>query len=389
MFAAFLFCSEQFTYLSFAAMTEVPTICWATIAAIIGVKWVNHKGAILSGLLFSLALHLKFTAILLLPVLVVTVCVHQKWKVALTHLLQFGAAAIVTFTLVVFVSPKWDLSQMIGSHASANVITWKEGFTATVFHRGYLFSNPGLLLGGFAGILLLARSRNESLTFAATFLGCAVMFAALQRPWWRYYIVHWDIPLAMLAAMSTNVIVLHALQIDSKSPQLTTPFPFELSRSTTALLAATICSLWFGFGVPIMLSQFALLEGTQVVKEDPICVEMRRGMGKYKWCVSLSHEYPFFGGVAIPPELIIISKKRALTTELKTGEQVLWVGKNYDPDLLLLTKARQITNSSLRGWITNQFTLSEQSPSLELWIANKWKSHEVPSTEQRMKEFGL
>lgn len=202
----FLLTADEFNYMAFSGMTELPVIAWATIATLIcavASRMNNCSVLIASAIIYAAALHIKLTTLILMPCIVAS-CFLISIRRGISNLAIFGLSCAAANVILLAISPSFNLRQIWSTHADASCTLAIVG-TDYVFKWVYLLQNPALLLASGAGMWCLLKNKSWSiLLLPATFLTSIVCFTLLQKPWWKFYLIYFDLPLAVFAGFGLD-----------------------------------------------------------------------------------------------------------------------------------------------------------------------------------------
>lgn len=388
----FLLSSDQFTYLMFSAMVEIPAISLATIAAVWAASSARANKIpplVLAGAAFAAALHIKLTALIVLPAAIVIILMSSESKRRALDLCCWSVGVVAMFGLLMWISPQFSFENLLALHFAAREIMSK---TAPTFHMSFLLLHPALLFAAVLGILSARRRRTPTTVFALTLLASASLVAAFQRPWWRFYMVHLDVPLSILAGVGAGDLFSRALEaVQLLKVRRVAPARESLSSNSvnfSATAASSILALWLAFTIPTTLYQLSIVSEAPRASKDAICQGIRKYATSESRCFTFANYYAFAGGVLMPPELVVLPKKRFVATDL-SNEQVLAIVKRHNPDLLLLRKNYELTNNLWLAWVTNNFKPTQHNDQFELWVADRRHPHALDPVDPRLSRFQL
>lgn len=231
---AFFWCWSGMPLLSVSAMLEVPAFGLAMIAAALSprdrTEWRGWRFCCV-GILLAIAVQIKLTAALVFPALAMKVSwvwweeMHSQRKAEsadarrlsrhwwLGPLVGIGAFGIV-FALIVWWSPYWNWSLLLGNHLSAADTRQAEEHR---FSPISLLESPGTVVGAVLGVVALWRQRRSSeAIFPVALFGTVFLVHLNFHPWWSYYTVHLAAPLAILGGWGVGELLHHA-QMDLES----------------------------------------------------------------------------------------------------------------------------------------------------------------------------
>jgi hypothetical protein len=250
----------------------------------------------------------------------------------------------------------------------------------------HFWQNPALLIASATGVFYLWRRKAvTTLAVPIAILASAATFAWLQRPWWKWYLLQFEIPLAILSAHGVEYL----LQRRARGPSLTDRAEClaGLRRSTLAL----VLSAWCGFALPAYLKSVGglynrhLLEDKEVVRTAILYRDATRA----EWCYSLHNELVFASGLLLPPEDVVLSIKRSLVTGV-SSKTIATKIRDADLPMLMLRKDNELKSDAWLSWVTNRYEYISQGATTELWINRKLRKADPngavrASTDARLK----
>ena len=378
--------------LTYAAMIELPACAWAVVAGavIAGRRETSKAWHLLSGLIMACAVHIKFTALVFLPGIVLAILVNDIPLRAKIRSVVFWITGFVSaFGFLALVAPSFSIDQLFGSHLAALHKVSNDPNATARFHLGLLLPNPALWLGGLIGMAWLACQKDwPHLALIVGFLLGAVIFAAICQPYWEYYTVQFWIPLTALTLI--------ALRHWARTTALTAVYGMGvagLPKSGRVLgwivsSGAAVVALWCGFAAPQMVKELKGIASSRIVTEDPMITELRRLTGRTRWMFTLDLPYAFHAGILVPPELIVLSQKRILATGID-GVAIRRILERYVPGLLLLQKRGELQNGDWRQWLDGRYVLVAQNEKEELWQLSTLHPTPLKCKEDRIRIFGL
>jgi hypothetical protein len=236
------------------------------------------------------------------------------------------------------------------------------------------------------------------LLFSLALLIAASLMAIFHKPWWKFYLVHFHIPMALMAGLGTAWLLRRSFQhIDlnqifgfasnasgkaSLRPKLRHPAPIA------ALASAGIVSLWCGFTLPSFFKDLSLVYQPPKASDSELCRVMKTYSDRARWVFTISGAYAFHGGVIIPPELVVVSQKRVWSNQI-SDKEMFAIARKYDPEVLLLEKRDQLRTEMWLDWIKENYLPVAQDELKELWIHQRLEPQRIESQDHRLASFEL
>ena len=200
-------------FLSFAAIYL--SICGEAAASLRSWKYLG------SGLVYALACHTKFTALLYLPAILISfifskvICDpsgNRSWtrqrmiKIAIAFL-YWAAGFGFMFGAITLMSPSWNINLLWGSHARASISTEVDA-PAYAFSIVELIGNWEAFSLGILGFAVLFGRGDWLLLSVSTISVCVPLAIHLNhKPWWSWYTLHFAPGLILLALFGVNRII--------------------------------------------------------------------------------------------------------------------------------------------------------------------------------------
>lgn len=396
----FLLAGEGMPNWSVAAMLELPAISWAMVAAALAatppgevVRW----RLVSAGALLALACHIKFTALLVLPALLTMVWAQTGRRHFVSAVTWAALAFVATFSLLVRLSPSFDLEQLVAPHLpadSALVAAERAQFRP---QWEWVLGDPAPLMAAlFAPALPDFKRCRAGRVFTFVLLGSAVGVALYYRPWWRYYLIHLQVPIAMLAAVGVTWLSRQLGEIwRARSPACCPPAsgqptnPANCPPVPAALMgAAAVLALWCGFALPRLMAALEEMNSYPTEQSSPLVSMLRRHQDRIRWCYTELRDVAFHGGVLIPPELIVLSRKRFWRGELDETRLWNWV-RLYAPEAIVISEMSRERHPAWAAWLKEGYVLCVREHGQECWLASSLNPDPLRDTEDRLERFGL
>ena len=256
----------------------------------------------LAGVVFGLALQIKFIALIILPLVLCEFARQlpggKPWprlREFLRRLAVWTAGAALAFATVLALCPDASTAMLWSPHLSAATrATFAPG--GPRLHATLRQDADVLALVG-AGLLLgLVRRRLDYLPPLFLFLVAYVGHSWL-RPFWGYYYLHLALPLAWLTALATGDLVAWTATAQRTGALLAR---FVL---TAALLANVLAHL------PERLEKSRAGLRGDVLGAPPAVLQILRDHAG-AWAFADPPALAFQAGVPVPPEAAVLSQKR-------------------------------------------------------------------------------
>lgn len=396
----FLLAGEGMPNWSVAAMLELPAISWAMVAAALAatppgelVRW----RLVSAGALLALACQVKFTALVVLPAALVMIWVQTPTRQLGSALVWAALGFVVAFSLVVHLSPSFDLEQLVMPHApaaSALIAAEQAQFRP---QWEWVLGDPAPLMAALFARAHPAFQRCEpARVFTLVLFGTAVGIALGYRPWWRYYLIHLQVPVAMLGAVGVTWLSrrLHDIWRTSlavRNHQVSgVPSPALHCHPAPGVIMGTaaVLALWCGFALPRMMSAMEQLSSYPTAQSSQLVPVLRRYHDHIRWCYTDLRDVAFHGGVLIPPELIVVSRKRFWHGDLDERRLWNWV-RLYAPEAIIVSEAYRERHPACAAWLEQGYVLCANEHGQECWLARPLNPLPLRHTEGRLEHFGL
>ena len=396
----FLLAGEGMANWSVAAMCELPAMSWSVAAAAMAalppgsrVRWRLAT----AGVLLAAASHVKLTALLVLPALLVMVWAQGGWRRYAPALVwgAFGFAG--TFGLLVLLSPSFDVEQLLASHVRATAALntserlgfrphweWFAGDPAPIAAALFAFAHPAV------------KQRRPPMLFALTLLVTVIGIAVLYRPWWRYYLIHLQVPLAMLGAVGVTWLSRQVKAGLLERPSANSlPFgdcsshPTARFHTPVAVMgSAAVLALWCSFALPRLVSNLAEMDAYPTAQASPLVQAIRLYRERIRWCYTELRDVAFHAGVACPPELIVVSRKRFWSESLDERRLLNFV-RLYAPEAILVSETFRERQPVWETWLRQDYVLCAKEHGNECWLARSLNPVPLPGVETRLERFNL
>lgn len=396
----FLLAGEGMPNWSVAAMLELPAISWAMLSAALAatppgvvVRW----RMVSAGALLALACHIKFTALVLLPALLLMVWVQIGARQFGLALVWASLAFVTVFSLLVLLSPSFDLEQLVVPHAPA-VSAIGTAERAQFYPQWvWILGDPAPLLAAvFAMTHSVFKRCKSALVFTLVLFCTAVVIALGYRPWWPYYLIHLQAPIAMLGAVGVTWLSQQLHDIFQMRPEARNllvsrwPTPAKNWPPIPRVIGgmAAVLALWSGFALPRTMSAMEQLNNYPTAQSSQLVAMLRCYHDRIRWCYTELRDIAFHGGVLIPPELIVLSHKRFWHGDLDERRLWNWV-RLYAPEAIIVTETYREQHPICAERLEQDYVLCVKESGKECWLARSLNPVPLRRIETRLERFNL
>lgn len=226
--AGLLLIASPFTLtLSTSTMLEVPAFSFGMISTLFIFFWAktNHNGWLFfSGFVMGLALNTKLTAALLIPGLCFEIAATQRFYFRATQffllikrLSLWTGFIMIPCILAILQYPGMSFEQLLGTHFASELREVAGDNAGMKFSIVQLWPLFYCLLP--AGISVLLRGLDGdlvSIRLPLIWLATILIAHILNRPYWAFYLLHFSIPIAWLAAVGMKELFVRVINNFSK-----------------------------------------------------------------------------------------------------------------------------------------------------------------------------
>jgi len=358
--------------LGFSVMQELP--CMALACA--SLAWIRKPPlapgrVFVSGMLFGAAVQIKYVALLLAPAgfaLMWMLTERQEnglkamwWnlKAGSKWMSLWGAAMASTVLFVIVLSGRFDWSQLWTTHAKSAqaeeagrlVFAWRE-----VIAPWWLWL---LLITGTVAVIRNRRWADLAFPWIALITVTAVH--SLHRPWWPFYQIHFVIPVALWAGIGWD-----ALWNRDSGNELQSVRDLRLGGYPLWGALASVCLALAG-GLRGLGDQVKSLASASPVEHLSVIPEMRRYAKETRWIYTRDNIFAFSARLPIPPNLLILSKKRFWSGQIREKD-ILKLVRQYLPEQLLLAENRELLNPEWRQFVEKDYVELVADGQLVLFV---------------------
>jgi len=190
----------------------------------------------------------------------------------------------------------------------------------------------------------------------------AIAVHAVYRPWWRYYYLHFAIPLAWIAGYAVGETIQTVSRLLAKSR-----FRFALPQTWKGIALCGLVAL-------VLARSFGRLEGgirnlrqREQVNASLVIAKMKENANRTRWVYADNAIYPFHARLLMPPELAVITPKRFWSAQISV-EDIVSTCRQRQVDLLLL----ELTSfdQTWRDFLQTGYSVECQEAYRTLYIAN-------------------
>jgi len=401
---AFVFLSSRgFLQLSVATLIGLPAYALAlasTACLVIGAVvrpsiWLPASGAVL-----ALGAHIKLSALLVLPALLLWLGSMARFELAPGWQNRRALRIWLVWFVGVFLLP-WLLNPenfwlILSAHWGADTRNAFATDTAPYVHIGhllaesYFLSGPALL--GLLGCVVLRRREGF---IPSVWLITAFGVHLWHRPFWQFHFLHLSVPMAWLAGLffgemvrQFKAVTWEGLIGKAENPRVPS---FSLGEGEGERKAGegegkgafwrsrrfSQVAAWLWVLPPsLFLSAFLVEMPGRWAKEtaflrvddskDWECVAvMKEYKRQTKWVFADNALYPFHAGMLTPPEIAVLSAKR-LRAGLITQPELLNLLVHYRAEQVLVR--RHVFDEKFMRYVEQHYTQVFEQGSLQLFI---------------------
>lgn len=368
-------------FLSASVMLEIPAMALGLAAAWMVFLWggQRHWGWLAAaGVVMGLALLVKLTSALMLPAIgleIIALTWRGSWRQGLGESLRLGAkfagCMFVVLALAVAVIPGMTATLLLSPHFSEAT---REETAGLALRWTFLLHYPGMiypaLIGLAAGVVFRAW---PPIRFPAVLLATAAVVHAFHQPWWGYYIVHFGIPCAWLAGQGASI-----LWCELVKGSLKTGCFRRLKIIGYAFLISMMLSLGGVYGMAESSAKMnVVLLRNNHTETNPEIASLLQYRDHTRWFYASDPIYAFYARLHIPPELVLLPKKRFWAGQIDWDEVVTILG-TYQPEQLLLN-ARQMEQPRWRAFVEGKYDIVFNNGRLLHYVARDLRHTDTPS----------
>jgi hypothetical protein len=316
--------------LSVSAMQEVPTFSLAMLSlAGFSRGSAERKSSWLlgSGVLFAAAVMIKFTAILVIPGMLVEAILMRPGAARRAAAVCGGVAAATLVTLGIalgFGGP----SMLAVPHLEPSINPGVSRPSDFVFPVSLLLQHWDVYAVAIVAVYLIASKKHwREAALPLALLVTVSLIHLLHRPWWSPYYLHHAIPLAWLAGIGIRELMAEVRGAFTSETNL---------RPRTAAAAALIAILAVQSATRLA-GEVGAIRSARTIASDRALDRIASYRSGTRWIYTQPVIYAFHAGIPVPPELAVLSLKRFWSGQM-TWRRLLDTVQKYHPEQLLLLK---------------------------------------------------
>jgi len=406
LFMGYYLTSNGIPTLAISAMLEPSAVGLAVIAVACSyseTKRLPSWRAYLAGVIMALAAFTKLTAMVVVVGWLVLLW-HQRQTSPLCVIAPRILAGFVSTSLfVVAVSPTISFQDLWISHWTAHELLTAKPDPGYKFDFNDVFVDWIIFVPAVLGILWQfkrATAARSGTLFALAWLLTDFGVFYWHKPWWSYYSIHFQVPLAMLAAQGSGWVIRKAWHAISAEPhdiisinvpgnKLKWSINENISASVSGIVACIIIACWCGIQLPYFMKECETICSTKTVQEDEFVPYIRQYGRQANWIYVNDENIAFFGGVLQPPELVLRTYKRDITGGLNK-DKIIQIVKSYKPEMLLLSVKGELEDKRFQEIINRgKYVRVKWSNDSELWVSPKLHPIAANSTIEMIKLLGI
>ena len=343
-----LIVSEFYLRLSGAVMVGLPSTALGMAALmLLVVRRPSWPWLLAAAVIMALALQTKLLAAIIVPAAAVAIYVNTRgddvqglwegWQRRLGRVIAWGAmtgAAYLVFGLALG-ALHFDL--LFGTHLgamTANVQNFVE--EASGFFPHFIEQHTAYLLLAAGGLVFAAYRRNAAVLVPLAWLVSAALVFSVQRPLWYHHTLLLSVPLTWLAAYGLAGI-LWLLEYGWQRRHSAQGIAAGLLGIAGA--AGVVAVLWF-YPNPLpdrLAWQMAIYRPNYIQQVADRLQADAAATDKSGWIFTDHPFYAFQAGLAVPPEIAVLSRK-TLEANIIRQEQLAQVLRDYAPHFVLFER---------------------------------------------------
>lgn len=335
---------SHFARLSISSMVGLPMLALSLVALALLARWHRSRDIrwlLLSAVAMGLSVLTKLQSGFLVPIILTGLLVQEwhapsprAWFRRLAPAIGWGAVfGVTTLVLLGGLVGAGSLHQLLEGHLQARGVD--------VFHRYSLLlaldRSQAILLAvpALLGAALFIRRRRWLGLYPVAWLAAAGLSLFNHAPVWYHHALLVTVPAAMLAAHAAGEVLRWA------TPWRASLSPLSPRGAVAATVAGCLClsaaeqvargarAVWRW---PDSCAAYAMAP-----PDGPLLARMKELAPRAAWCVTDVPMYAMRAGLAVPPEIAVLTTKR-LRTGQYTEQDMLEQIARLAPDLIYLAR---------------------------------------------------
>jgi hypothetical protein len=346
--------SEFYLRLSGAVMVGLPAAALAmlALAALLAGRSPTTAGApgwgrlLLSALLLALALQTKLLAAIIAPALAAAIFYWgagrghwwpTDWRRRLIPLAAWGAMLAAIYLIAGLALGALHFDLLFGTHfgtLTRSLEDFIEG--STLFFPHFIEQHVAFLLLGSLGMVYAVRRGAVEVLIPLVWIATGVAAFSVHRPLWYHHTIILSVPLTWLCAYGVAALAagLRRAWAERRQPQ-------GIAWAALVALTTAVVVLVFWFYPNSYPERLAW----QMTTFRPLYVESvaerlrndAAATDRQDWIFTDHPFYAFQAGLAVPPEIAVLSRK-SLETGIITQEMLARVLRDYEPHFVLFER---------------------------------------------------
>ncbi|MDD5477953.1 MAG: glycosyltransferase family 39 protein [Candidatus Omnitrophica bacterium] len=329
----FLVLSATYLRLSISIANDLPALSLAMLSVYfihLYKKFYLKHFLVLSGILLALSLQIKLITIFLIPLIILEIAQIEKTNLKdrnhslLPVTLWLGSSFMIYFAIIItffHFNFYMLIQQLIKPHytASKGLIPGYNQDTFLAVCNKVLFRDWDIFLLALIGIILLCREKKYRSFFPVLWLAAALAILLNYKPVRQYYYLLLAIPASWLAAIGFSECF----------------FAVRKKKRWMRWLILSLIILIL-LRLPFKYNGMLMDLKDKTTAEERKTVELLSGYRRsVRWIFTDMPIFAFYAGIAVPPELAVISAKRIFTKNLRPA-YLITVLEKYKPEIILL-----------------------------------------------------
>ena len=373
--AALLALLPNFLVVSAAILVGQPSLTFAALSMLALAGWHLRRRKIfilLSAAALSLSLLSKLFTAFLVPIFLLGLLIpeyleagrRRDWIEILRPAFLWGLSlAGLTLGLgLLMISPAsaWQLFQPHLSASQSLAYPANEQLNPINYHLRPAWP---VLLAAAIGAVYAWRQKRWLMAYPLAWMAAAYVSLLIIKPVWWHHQMLVTIPAAMLAAGAVGESLAILYQTIRGASSLKKSWP---------LLTAGLVSLALilALRVPDTASFLRNAEGTNTEERNPAEEKFMRKIIQFapqtNWMITDMPMFPFRAGLAVPPNLAVISWKRFAAGDL-TEAEILQTMQERQPEQVLFGR---FTLSTVEQYLSKNYRMVLQREATKLYIRN-------------------